>query len=383
VSDIDEGALARARVAAERLAPLALEIENGRRLPQAAVQALVDAEVFLLAVPRAFGGREVSLATLLAVYEEIARADGSAGWCAMIGGTSALMAAYADERLAREVYGRADVITCGVLAPLGRAVRVREGLRVNGRWPFASGCEHSQWRMGGVVMVDGDQAERPPEVCSILFHASETTIVDTWNVSGLRGTGSHDLVVTDLVVPEERCFRMSGVSPRQPGELYQLPFFGVLATGVAAVLLGIGRAAVDAFVALAPAKQPSAAKRTIAHRELVQLDVARAEGKLRAARALLFQAAAEAAHEAREKAAPSLSLRASLRLAACHAASEAAAAVDLVYHAAGASSIYASNPLQRHFRDVHVATQHAMVGTSVATLVGRVLLGVDSDVSQL
>jgi len=382
---IDSEWLARARGVAEVISPLAREIETKRRLPATAVETLVRAGIFKLAVPRALGGSEAPLPTLLAVLEELARADGSAGWCAMIGATSGVMSVYLDDHMAREVYGPADAITCGVLAPLGRAVRARDGLRVSGRWPFASGCEHSQWRMGGVLLFDGDKPELlpngAPHIYSVMFRAEETSIVETWDTSGLRGTGSHDLQVTDFVVPEARCFSLFTGVPRSDAALYRLPLMGVLAAGVASVLLGIGRAAVDAFVPLAAAKQPLGAQRTLAHRETIQLDLARAEAKLRAARALLHEAASPDGDG--NHGAASLNARVALRLAACHAAGEAAAAVDLLYHAAGASSIYSSNPLQRHFRDVHVGTQHAMVGPTVTTLVGRMLLGLDTDVTRL
>jgi len=360
---IDESLVAKARAAAEVIAPLAPRIEKERRLPDEAVRALVDARVFKHCVPRALGGEDAHAATTLAMIETIARADGSAGWCAMIGSTSALISRFLDETTAREVFGPADAIACGVFAPMGRATPVDDGkaYRVSGRWPFASGCEHSGWRMGGAVIGDDFT-----NVKSFLFRADETRIIDTWDTSGLRGTGSHDLEVTDVVVPKERVFSLV------QGDT---PFFGLLAAGVAAVGLGIARAAVDAFVDLAKTKRPQGSKRTLAHRETTQLDVARAEARLSAARALLF-----AAIEARET---DLVSRAKLRLAACHAAEEAAAVTTLVYQAGGGSVIYAKHPLQRHFRDAHVVTQHVMVGSAAATMAGRILLGVETDTTLL
>jgi alkylation response protein AidB-like acyl-CoA dehydrogenase len=361
MAPIDPNYVARARDVAALVAPLAERIEAERRLPAEVVRALVDANLFKLVVAKKYGGEEASIATLLAVIEEVARADGSAGWCVMINATSGLMSAFLDDAVAREVFAPRDAITCGVFAPMGRAKKVDGGWRVSGRWPFASGCEHSTWRMGG-AMVEGEPGPR-----SFLFRADETRVLDTWNVSGLRGTGSHDIAVDDVLVPDARAFSL--LEPRLP-----LPFFGVLAASVAAVTLGIARGAVDAFVELARAKHPQGGKKTLAHRELVQLQVAQAEGKVRAARALLFEAIDGGS---------SIPARAQLRLAACHAAAESAAAVDLVYAAGGASSIYAASPLQRCFRDVHTATAHVMVSATSATLAGRVLLGVETDVTLL
>ncbi|HEU0029166.1 MAG TPA: acyl-CoA dehydrogenase family protein [Kofleriaceae bacterium] len=381
--------VARARTAGAAIAPLGDAIEAGRRLPAEAVAALADAGVFKMLVPRAYGGAETSLGTFLRVIEEIARADGSAGWIAMIGASSGLMAAYLDASVAREIYGAPDAVTCGVFAPMGRAERVEGGFNVSGRWAFASGCEHAPWRMGGaLVMVPGGPELLPtgaPDVVSMLFRADDTRVLPTWNTSGLCGTGSHDLEVKNVFVPTARTFSLLRDAPRKEhdGEIYRLPFFGVLAAGVAAVAVGIARNAIDLVVALAKVKHPLGAKRGLAHRELVQLQIARAEAKYRGARAFLLEAANDAEAAIASGAPASLSIRARLRLAACHATTEAAAAVDLAYETGGGTSIYATSPLQRCFRDVHVATQHIMVSPTAATLAGRVLLGLESDTSTL
>jgi alkylation response protein AidB-like acyl-CoA dehydrogenase len=367
-SGVDEACLLRARAAAERVAPLAARIEAERRLPAEAVAALVDVGVFKLFVPRELGGQEASVTTLVAVLEALAHGDGALGWCAMIGATSSLMCGFLPEAVAREVFAPAGVTACGVFAPVGRATPVDGGFRVSGRWPFASGCEHSAWRMGGAIV--GDRVDDPR---SMLFRAEDTRVVDTWDTSGLRGTGSHDLEVDDVFVPAERSFSLLHDRPRGLGHV---PFFGALAAGVAAVALGIARSAIDTLVAVARAKHPLGAKRSIAHRELVQLAVARAQAKVQAGRAFLDAAVANAA-------AATLETRAQLRLAACHATSEAAAAVDLMYEAAGATSIYSKSPLQRCFRDVHVATQHIMVSPTAALQVGKLLVGVDTDTATL
>ena len=384
MTSIDASLVLRARAAAQTLAPLADVIERERRLPAEAVAALVRSDTFKLFVPRDYGGVEANLETALAVLEELARADGSAGWCAMVGSTSGLMSVFLDADVAREIFGAADAIACGVFAPMGRATIEDGGHRVSGRWAFASGCQHATWRMGGAVVVgDAPRSSGAPDVRSMIFRAEDTRVLDTWDTSGLRGTGSHDFEVTDVFVPASRSFSTLTDRPKYQGILSALPFFGVLATSVAAVTLGIARGAIDAFVELANGKQPLGAKRSIAHRELVALGVAQAEGKVRAARALLHEAAREATEEAGRGAPLSLRHRALLRVAACHAAAAAAAAVDLVYEAGGATSIYTKSPLQRHFRDVHVATQHVMVSPTSAILAGRVLLGLETDTSTL
>jgi len=378
---IDHDAVSRARAAAEAIAPLASRIEAERRLPEEAVRALVAAGVFKLVVPRVYGGGQATPSTLLAVIETIAHADGSAGWCTMIGATSGLMSVHLDDALAREVFGPDDAITCGVFAPSGRAERTPggagAGYRVSGRWSFASGCQHSAHRMGGVLVAEPGA---PPAMKSVLFRAEETRIVDTWDTSGLRGTGSHDLEVSDVEVPEERVFSLTG-EPRHAG--YALPFFGLLAAGVAGVGLGIARRAIETLIEVARSKKTPGGKRTQADRELVQLEVGRSEARLRSARAFLHEALADATEEGNRGGAVSPRARALLRLAASHAAGESAAVATTMYELGGGSSVYTRSPLQRLFRDAHVVTQHLMVGTTATTTAGRVVLGLETDLSTL
>lgn len=380
----DREILARAEVAARIVGPLAARSEALGRLAPECVEALQQSGAFKLLVPRAYGGAECSVADYVSALERVARADGAAGWCAMIGATSGMVAAWLPDELSREVFTAPDATTCGVFAPTGRASITDEGLHIRGRWSFASGCEHASWRMVGVVMCDGDVprtlAHGGPDARCVLLRADETRVTPNWNVLGLRGTGSHDLVVEGVTVPASRCFSLFEPA-RHGGALYRAAVFGVLAAGVAAVALGIAAAAVDRFVALAREKVPMGARRSLAHRELAQHAVATAEARVRAARLLVLDAA-ERVNAGDDDASP-VERRASLRLAACHASREATAAVELLYNAAGAGAIRDAEPLQRMFRDVHVASQHAMVADAVTVLTGRVRLGLDTDLASL
>lgn len=384
---IDSSLVVRARAAGETIAPMLDEIETDRRLPAPAIEALAAAGAFKACVPRAFGGAQANASTMAAVIEELARVDGSVGWITMIGATSGLMSVYLDETVAREIFSPADAVACGVFAPMGRAAPVGDGYRVTGRWPFASGCEHARWRMGGALVTSDPPDLLPsgaPNVRSIVFTSEQTTIHDTWKTSGLRGTGSHDMSVTDAIVPRERTFSLFTDQPRHAG--YELSFFGVLAAGVASVGLGIARAAVDTATHVMRTKLAPGAKRPQSHRELVQVEVARAEARLRAARALLHEALEAASAHATSAAATdpkTLASRAQLRLAACHAATESAAVTGAMYELGGGAAIYTSHPLQRQFRDAHVVTHHLMVSSTALTMAGRVLLGVETDVTML
>ncbi len=364
------------------------ETEAARRLPADLARRLAGAGLFRLLLPAAYGGLEVHPARMVEAVETVARADGATGWCVMIGMTSAVTAAYMPAATAREIYGaNRDVITGGVFAPNGRALARDGGYRVDGRWQWASGCQNCDWLMGGCVMLrDGQPRLLPnglPDSRMMFFPAAEVTIHDTWDASGLCGTGSHDIAVADLSVPSDRSVSIIADRPVEAGPLYAFPIFGLLAIGVASVALGIAAGAVRDLVELAVAKRPQMSRRVLAERASVQADVARATALLRSARAFLAEAIGAAWTAASADGTVPLARRADLRLAATNATRGAADAVDLMYHAAGGSAVFRRGPLQRRFRDVHVATQHMMVAPATLSQIGRLRLGLETDTTML
>jgi alkylation response protein AidB-like acyl-CoA dehydrogenase len=369
-----------ARALAPRISALAEETERGRRLPAELVTAFAEAGFFGMCVPKALGGPELHPAQLVEVVETLAAADGAAGWCAMIAATTSVLAAYLPDADARTIFGSPGVATGGAYAPQGRATTAPGGWRVTGRWAFASGCEHCTWLTGG-TMVEG--AGGKPEARLMLFPRSAVEILDTWNVSGLRGTGSHDIAVKDAFVATERSVALTTDRPRRGGTLYKFPVFGLLALGGASVAIGIARRAIEELSTMAATKTATLQRRRLAERPVVQAKVAEAEALVGSARAFLRDAIARAWDAAEHGDEIPLADRARLRLAASHATAICARAVDLMYTAGGGTAIYAASPLQRCLRDAHAVTQHVMVAEPTYELVGRVLLGVDADTSQL
>jgi len=372
--------------AAKRFAPeiqrRADGIEQARRMPADLALEMASAGMFRLLVPACHGGTEVHPREFFDAIAATAEADGAVGWCQMIGVTTGLLAATLPESWATEIYGsNPDVITTGVTAPLGRARQVDGGLVVTGRWPFGSGCQISDWICGGTLIESTDGPERgprgAPRILLPFFPAAEVIIhEDTWDTSGLRGTGSHDIEVREAFVPEGRWVELGG-RPRVDRPLYRFPTFGLLALGVSAVAIGIARHAVLEFVRLATEKVPTGSGRTLAERPAAQKDLAQADASIAAAAALTGEAIESAWELASSEGRLPIESKARLRLAATNNAWSAARAVDLLYHAAGGSAIYTKSPLQRCFRDVHVATQHLMVAQPTYEVVGRVRLGLD------
>jgi len=375
--------------AALRIAPLVRacrdEGERERRLPAQVLAAMHEARLFRMYIPKALDGLEIDPITSMIVVEEIARADAAAAWNLMLGATYGLWAAFLPEHAARDIYGASDAVVAGALRPSGRARPVAGGFVVDGRWSFASGISHSAWWNAGCLVVrDGSSdpdVTRPsaPEPWLVFFPAADGELIDNWDVSGLRGTGSHDYAVSGLFVPEAYAIPFSA-APLAPGALYRLPRQALLDNMMAALPLGIARTAIDALVEIAAGgKRPAGAGAPLAERTTVQADVARAEALYLSGRSFLYDSVRqswEAVQAGRE-----LSVRevAVLRLARTHAVQAAVQAVDLMYTDAGGAAIYTRNPLERCFRDIHAVTQHVSMNPANYEVSSRVLLGLDQD----
>jgi indole-3-acetate monooxygenase len=377
--------------AARSLAPLlgthSEEGERERRLSREVVDALVGGGFFRMLVPSSLGGGETDPASFVATVEQLARADAAAAWCIAACATSGMVAAYLDEAAAQQVFGSTVSVSGGVFAPRGRARSTGDGYIVSGRWAFASGIDHCDWLMGGCMVMDGGAprmvSEGRPDIRLMLFPADEVEVLDTWRVSGLKGTGSHDMEVHDVRVPAERSASLLTDAPLERGPLYSFPVFGLLALSIAGVSLGVARAALAGVVELAGGKTPTLSSRRLAERPVTQAAVARAEASLRAARELLYAEIERGWADARRTGEVSLERRAALRLAATHATEAGAGVVDAAYELGGGSSLYETSPLQRHLRDVRAVTQHMLIGPATWELTGRVLLGLPTEVEQL
>jgi alkylation response protein AidB-like acyl-CoA dehydrogenase len=354
------------------------ECESARRLPDDLAAELARAGLFRIMVPAIYGGPELHPIECVRVIEEVSRLDGSVGWCVMIGATTALLAGYLPERWARSIYSDPMVITCGATAPTGRARIVDGGYEVSGRWPWGSCVHNGRWITGVAQVFDGDAPRLlgdQPEQRLMVFEASDVEILDTWNVSGLRGTGSHDFRVERAFVPADRSIVLGVTPPVLDGPLYRIPIITSLGYAVCAVALGIARRAIEELLSLGAHKAPAGSRRTLLEITTIQERIGEAEARLRSARAFLFEALDGACSTLAAGDSLSTEQRCDLRVAAANAAWQSAAAVDIMYNAGGGSSIHSTSPLQRCFRDVHVATQHQRVSPFVIQQAGRLYAG--------
>ena len=314
--------------------------------------------------------------TQIKVIEAIAEADGSAGWNLMIGIESFGLLATGFECF-RELFADPLTIVSGSTAAVGRAEPVEGGYRLTGLWQFASGCHNSHWFSGLSLIHEGGAPKQGEPPRFMLVPRAEFEILDNWNVGGLRGSGSHDVRVEDVFVPEANAapFMTAGPDTKIDAPIVRFPRGSRLTYNKVGVALGIARAAIDDFVKIATGKVPRFSSSTLRERPLAQRAVATAEARLRGARAFVLEAVSDVWDAVVADEMPSVEQRALLQIACSDAARASAEAVDLVAEAAGTTANFLDSPLERRARDVRVIRQHMTVAPHHLEDAGRVLLG--------
>ena len=364
------------------------QIEDSRQLPQSLALDLAKAGFYRICTPTGLGGLGSSPETFCRVCEILAEASGSAAWCVFIGATSQYMLPALDPSMCAEITSNPDVITSGVFAYSGTAIPATKdgasGFWVNGRWDWGSGSLNAEWISGGVLIADqnGERARSADGnfiEARAFFQPGEINFLDNWHVSGLRGSGSTSYTAENIFLPSKRVAMVEDLSLSEfaSEQIYRYPKFGFLAIPIGAVCLGMARASIDELIKIAKEKTPQGSSRTMAHRSSLHKDVAIADTNLSASKAFFYQTirdtwAEVGTHES------SLESRRALRTATFHAVTTAKDVTERMYTIAGGTSIFDDSPLQRNFRDVHVAAQHMMVGEPVMELAGRVMLGLDA-----
>jgi alkylation response protein AidB-like acyl-CoA dehydrogenase len=373
----------------QRLAPVIREHadrgERERHLADPVVQVLQDAGLYRMLVPRTLGGLQVDPLTLYHVVEAVARVDGSTGWCLFINGCAPISTAFLRNEAAEAIYGQsAPTLLSGTVFPNGRAVPRPGGYLVSGRWAYASGCWHSTWHLAFCnIYADGSTQPRAnpagrPEVMVVHFPRAQMQILDTWDVSGLSATGSHDVVVEEVFVPDAFVWQMGPQAPRGPhfgDPLYRFPFPAFFSWPMAAVALGIAQRAIDEITEVSPHKTPRQATGTLHEQPLFHMQLAQAVALVHSARAWLHEVITTVWEKTVRSEEVSLAERATFLLAATNATRSAAAAVELAYAAGEGSANYRRSPLQRQLRDIHAVTQHVSTAPKQYAASARMLLG--------
>ena len=360
-------------------------IEAARRLPEDLARELARAGFFRIYLPAAYGGLDLTPTAATEVFEELARADASVAWCVWNGNTYWTTVRWPME-VAQIVLADPDMILANSTRPTGRAIVDEGGYRVSGRWSLVSGCQLSAWFiLMCIVHENGKPRLLPsgePEFRFMLCPAADCDIVDTWSVSGLRGTGSHDVVVQDRFVPAPYASFFTDplvlTDPR-----YKLPHSSRITPGLGAMALGIARGAIQALIDMGDAKRHERTSQSLSQDRGAQARLAQAEALVSSARLFLFDTLERVCHDVLAGCEATVEARVLGRLASWHAVTSACQAVDLVYLTGGATSLYESCPIERAFRDVHAITQHIGVHPRLLETTGRVLFGLEPDVPAL
>jgi alkylation response protein AidB-like acyl-CoA dehydrogenase len=271
-------------------------------------------------------------------------------------------------------------------APSAQAIVVPGGYRVTGRQGFSTGCRHAAWVAPHAQVIENGQPRvdhGQPETRYLFVPVAEAEMLDTWKVRGMRGTGTHHFAVTDVFVPAERTVLSATAPVLEPGPLYRIPRTLCFASGDAAVALGMARTCLETFFELAGSKTPRAMPALLRDQSMVQVQVGQAEAALRSGRAFLTESVRDIWATVAANGTPTLDQRATLRLATTHGIRLAAQVIDTVYNAAGATAAYDDHPIQRHFQDIHVITQHLQGRLAHYELVGRHTLGLPVDEARL
>jgi indole-3-acetate monooxygenase len=364
------------------------EIERERRIPPHIAHAMKEAGIFGMVIPKSWGGPELDPLTQLRIIEALAMVEGSVGWCAMIGCDSGYVTAFLEDGVGRAMYPDIWTATAATVTNSGQATPVPGGYKVSGRFPFGSGCQHSEWLWAGCYVTENGSprmlANGMPETRTCFVKLADCEILDTWYTTGLRGTGSNDIAIHDVFVPKEQTFTFQDHDlVKRQGPLYAFPLM-FIAKG-AAPALGVARHAIDIVIENAgrrPARRMvigdhAEPPKMLRDEVFVQEAAGRAEAILGSSRAYLFDVVGDLWETLVAGQPPSARQQARFIAAYAHVVGGCMEAVQTVFKATGGSAVYQSGPLDRCLRDVVTMNQHLMGSLKTYEMAGRLLMGLE------
>ncbi len=361
------------------------DAERNRTISRPVIDALRDAGFFRMWTPKKLGGLEVDLPGSYQIFEALSDIDSAVGWAVPNANGPLLAGAYLAPDVAEELYGDPLAIPAGSPNPPGKAIKVEGGYRVSGQISYASGCDFATRIAGSALIYEGDDIKKDkngkPIPLRILYHPDDVEIQDNWHTLGMRGTGSHDVKISDVFV-EERYTHILGpldsLNAPYDGPLYRCG--PIVATPfVSVVCLSSANNALNKALDLASTKTPAFMRSTVGDRPVAQAQLAEAKSKIVAARLYLHQAIDDIWQEALRGKRTSDELKVALQLASCFGTQSASEALDLIYAVVGGSGIHRTQPFERYHRDVRTLTQHAFTSTTRYESAGKVMVGRETD----
>ena len=363
---------------AELVSTVTDQIDEQRRIPVEVSNEIADGGYFRLLLPRSLGGAELEHPDFRRIVRIFAEADASVGWCINQNNVFSTNSARVAPETADEIWTvQRNVVTNGPPMPHTRAEVVDGGYRLSGRWNFSSGYPHATW-LAALTPVYRPGETEPAEMRTMLLPKDQAELVDIWQVGGLRGTGSQGFAIEDLFVPAARSYPTTAVS-REPGPLYVIPTTLLFCSGFATVALGAARTGLDAAIDLAIGKTQQGRESPMRHESTTHRMVGQAEAIWNSARAFLEEAAGAMWQGAKTNLDLTVEERVAVRLASTHAIRESARVVDIAYTLCGSSAIFAVNPIQRRFQDVHAITQQIQGRPTHYDTAGQHFLGLEPE----
>lgn len=370
----------------QKIAPIIREhadrAENEAQMTREVADAFHEAGLFRILLPREMGGGNLTIPDLIRLCEHIASIDASAGWNFAICSGGPLFGHNLSRAAFEKIWNDPHGVSAGSLNPMASQVsRVEGGWKFTGKAPYSSGAAHATYLMAtGLVLHDGAPqfVNEVPVLRGGLFPIKHAKTLNTWSTAGMRGTGSNDCVFEDVFVPDEFTFDwLNATSPWQRGPFANIPLQVQFAGGLAPVVLGAVRHALDTFAELAQVKVPTATRAMLRERPIAQIQFAQAEGLLQAGRAYFYNSQDDMWRKGESGESFSAKDRAHNRLAIVTAVKLALQAIDLIADAAGMNAVQKTSPIERCWRDAHTASQHVLMNTARFEVVGRVLFGLD------
>ncbi len=390
-SDADDRAyaamIARAKALIPQLRDRAARTEELRRLPPETERDLHDTGLFRIVQPKRVGGSEFDYVALVDCADALGQADASVAWNFANLASHHWMLGMFDKRAQDLVWNNADaLIASSFIFPAGRARKVDGGYVLRGSWPFSSGVDSSEWNMLASVVSSDDEADGI-EYRIFLLNKSDYKIKDTWNATGLRGTGSNDVEVNDAFVAEPMTLAVSDLaggptpgSAVNPNALYELPVFSLFPYVLSGVALGNAQACLDDYVEVARHRASTYNRAKLADLQSTQIKIAEASAKIDAARLVMRSTCIGAMAEARHGHVPGTAAKTRLRRDGAYSVNLCTEAVSLLFSASGARGLFTIGALQRQFRDAHAINSHLAFNFDAAgTNYGRVALGLPSE----
>lgn len=343
------------------------EFEDQKYISQDIIERFKTVGVYRALVPERFGGDAKSPLEFLQMVEAISAADGSAGWVASFGMYPIYLASLPPETIEKVWKETPDVVFAGGIFPPQPAKRVDGGFQVKGRWQFGSGSMGATVCGVGIMPDDGESLPR-----MAVMPREKVNIEHTWDVIGMVGTGSHDLVVDNVVVPEEWTFTRGG-KPNLDDPFFRYPSLAFAAQVLSVTTLGMAREAIDVVRKTASGRKSVTGAPNLGEREYVQIEIAKAEAKLQSSRAFFYSATEATWQTILDGDKPTPDQISMIRLAATNLTHECAEAIRICYQVSGMTSAYNDHPLSRILRDSSMATQHAFMGAITYKNAGAML----------